>query len=204
MVKGFLHSHLLFSAIFILIYLVKTILLLSDREELLEKFKQKTKILEMIASFLFLGTGIALLILIPGAINTYMIIKISIVLMSIPIAVVGYKKKNKVLAALSFFMLIVAFVLAGKAKTAKSEIKISTEIVDAKQIFNSTCASCHGSDGKLGAAGAKDLTKTQLNHQEIFTIISDGKGVMVPYKGLLTKQQIEAVSSYIETDLKGK
>lgn len=204
MVKGFLHSHLLFSAIFILIYLVKTILLLSDREELLEKFKQKTKILEMIASFLFLGTGIALLILIPGAINTYMIIKISIVLMSIPLAVVGYKKKNKVLAALSFFMLIVAFVLAGKAKTAKSEIKISTEIVDAKQIFNSTCASCHGSDGKLGAAGAKDLTKTQLNHQEIFTIISDGKGVMVPYKGLLTKQQIEAVSSYIETDLKGK
>ena len=53
-----LHTHYLMVVLFTLIYLIKTILLLSDRDELLEKFKKKTKIAEMIVSFGFLATGI--------------------------------------------------------------------------------------------------------------------------------------------------
>ena len=196
-----LHSHTLFVVLFTLIYLIKTILLLSDKDDLLEKFKKKTKVLEMIVSFGFLATGIYLMTRLPE-INIFLIIKIALVLASIPLAVVGYKKKNKVLATLSFFLIIVAFGLAQKAKNEKAGDKIVA--VNGKEIFEEKCTLCHGSNGKLGLSGAKDLSVTALDHQNIITIITEGKNTMASYKAVLTPEQIEAVANYIESDLKGK
>ena len=201
MATGMLHSHTLFVVLFTLIYLIKTILLLSDKDDLLEKFKKKTKVLEMIVSFGFLATGIYLMTRLPE-INIFLIIKIALVLASIPLAVVGYKKKNKVLATLSFFLIIVAFGLAQKAKNEKAGDKIVA--VNGKEIFEEKCTLCHGSNGKLGLSGAKDLSVTALDHQNIITIITEGKNTMASYKAVLTPEQIEAVANYIESDLKGK
>ena len=53
-------------------------------------------------------------------------------------------------------------------------------------------------------SGAKDLSVTQLQHSGIVDIITNGKNTMAAYKETLTQEQIEAVASYIETDLKGK
>lgn len=201
MATGMLHSHTLFVVLFTLIYLIKTILLLSDKDDLLEKFKKKTKVLEMIVSFGFLATGIYLMTRLPE-INIFLIIKIALVLASIPLAVVGYKKKNKVLATLSFFLIIVAFGLAQKAKNEKAGDKIVA--VNGKEIFEEKCTLCHGSNGKLGLSGAKDLSVTALDHQNIVTVITEGKNTMASYKAVLTPEQIEAVANYIESDLKGK
>lgn len=201
MATGMLHSHYLFVVIFTLIYLVKTILLLSDRDELLEKFKKKTRVIEMIVSFGFLGTGIFLMFQMPH-IPTIMYVKIGLVLASIPLAVIGYKKKNKVLATLSFFLIVVSFGIAQKVKKEKAGGSIVSKM--GKTIYEEKCTLCHGGDGKLGMSGAKDLSVTQLNHDGIVTIVTDGKNTMASYKSTLSKEQIEAVASYIETDLKGK
>jgi cytochrome c5 len=201
MATGMLHSHTLFVVLFTLIYLVKTILLLSDRNELLEKFKQKTKVLEMIVSFGFLATGIYLMTQLPE-INQFLIIKLSLVFLSIPLAVVGFKKKNKVLASLSFFLIVVSFTLAYKAKDAKAGTTIAS--VEGKQIFEEKCTLCHGSDGKLGLNGAKDLTISQLSHTDIITLVANGKNSMPAFNISLSPEQIEAVAAYVETDLKGK
>ena len=201
MATGMLHSHTLFVVLFTLIYLVKTILLLSDRNELLDKFKKKTKVLEMIVSFGFLATGIYLMTQLPE-INQFLIIKLSLVFLSIPLAVVGFKKKNKVLASLSFFLIVVSFTLAYKAKDAKAGTKIAT--VEGKQIFEDKCTLCHGSDGKLGLNGAKDLTVSQVSHTDIVSLVSNGKNSMPAFNTSLSSEQIEAVASYVETDLKGK
>ncbi len=201
MATGMLHSHTLFVVLFTLIYLVKTILLLSDRDELLEKFKKKTRILEMIVSFGFLATGIYLMTQLPE-INQFLIVKVSLVFLSIPLAVIGYKKKNKVLATLSFFLIVVSFTLAYKSKAAKAGDKIVA--VDGKQIFEEKCTLCHGSDGKLGLNGAKDLTVSQMNHNDIITLIATGKNAMPAFNTTLSHEQMEAVAAYVETDLKGK
>lgn len=201
MATGMLHSHTLFVVLFTLIYLVKTILLLSDRDELLEKFKKKTKVLEMIVSFGFLATGIYLMTQLPE-INQFLIVKISLVLLSIPLAVIGYKKKNKVLATLSFFLIVVSFTLAYKSKAAKAGDKIVA--VEGKQIFEEKCTLCHGSDGKLGLNGAKDLTVSQMGHNDIISLIANGKNSMPAFNSTLSQEQIEAVAAYVETDLKGK
>lgn len=201
MATGMLHSHYLFVVLFTLIYLIKTILLLSDKEELLEKFKSKTKIFEMVVSFGFLATGIYLMTQVAD-INMYMIIKLGLVFLSIPLAVIGFKKKNKVLASLSFFLIVVAFGLAHKAKDAKAGAK--TVAISGKEIFEEKCTLCHGNDGKMGLNGAKDLSATSLSHADMIAVISQGKNAMAPYKDVLSPEQIEAVSNYIESDLKGK
>lgn len=196
-----LHSHYLFVVLFTLIYLVKTILLLSDKDELLEKFKKKTRIAEMIVSFGFLATGIYLMTQLP-VITVFMIIKLGLVFLSIPLAVIGFKKKNKVLASLSFFFIIVSFGLAHKSKDAKAEGK--TMAIDGKQIYEEKCAMCHGTDGKLGLSGAKDLTTTQLGHVDIVSLVANGKNAMPAFNTSLNNEQIEAVTAYVETGLKGK
>ena len=196
-----LHTHYLMVVLFTLIYLIKTILLLSDKVELLEKFKKKTKIAEMIVSFGFLATGIFLMTQLP-AINMFHIIKISLVFLSIPLAVIGFKNKNKVLASLSFFLIVASFSLAYKAKDARAGEK--SLAISGKEIFEEKCSLCHGNDGKLGMAGAKDLSISMLDHAGIVEIITNGKNAMTAYKATLSAEQIEAVSSYIETDLKGK
>lgn len=201
MATGMLHSHYLFVVLFTLIYLIKTILLLSDKDVLLDKFKQKTKVAEMIVSFGFLATGIYLMTQMPQ-IPTLMFIKITLVFLSIPLAIVGFKKKNKLLASFSFFLIIVSFGLGEKIKSVKGGEK--TVAISGKEIFEQKCVLCHGNDGKLAANGSKDLSVTLLNHTDMVKVIAEGKNTMASYKEVLTPEQIEAVTNYIETDLKGK
>ena len=44
--------------------------------------------------------------------------------------------------------------------------------------------------------GAPDLTKSDMLLEERKELINNGKGVMVPYKNLLSSQEIEAVAEY--------
>ncbi|MGZ3885577.1 MAG: SirB2 family protein, partial [Bacteroidia bacterium] len=100
MYKAVLHTHWLVVTLFFLIYVIKTVLLLSNRNDLLQRFTKATKVAEMIISALFLITGIYLMTQLPE-IKTLMWVKLALVFASIPIAVVGFKKGNKILAALA-------------------------------------------------------------------------------------------------------
>jgi uncharacterized membrane protein SirB2 len=62
---GILHLHYLVVTLFLLIYVIKTILLLSNKNDLLGKFSKKIKVPEMIISTLFLLTGVFLLTKLP-------------------------------------------------------------------------------------------------------------------------------------------
>lgn len=65
--------------------------------------------------------------------------------------------------------------------------------------YRSQCMLCHGADGKLGASGAKDLSVSTLGEQDVINLVSYGRGAMMAYKDLLTKDQIENVAAYIQT-----
>ena len=93
MFTGLLHTHKLVVVLFLLIYIIKTVLLLIGKTENLEVFTKKVKVPEMIISFLFLVTGAVMLFQLPE-IKTLLIIKIVAVFASIPLAVVGFKKKR--------------------------------------------------------------------------------------------------------------
>lgn len=198
--------HVIVVVIFLLIYFIKTILLISNKEDALTKLTKILKVPEMIVSVLFLATGVYLLTQIPE-IKPLMILKIGLVFLSIPVAVIGFKKRNKILGALSLLMLTASYGLAEIA--AKHKAKVSEEAVaadgsiNASVIYMDNCALCHGADGKLGMTGASDLSVTQLHSDSIKSVIMNGRGAMAKIQGL-TDEQAAAVAEYVNTSIKGK
>lgn len=209
MFTGLLHTHKLVVVLFLLIYLIKTFLLLIGKTEGLARFTKIVRIPEMIVSTLFLLTGIAMLVQLPQ-IHPYMWIKIAAVLASIPLAVIGFKRSNKALATVSFVLLVASYGLAEMSRNApKQELKANV-VTDASQagydmqlhgkaVYDANCTVCHGEDGALGAAGAKNLAISTLSNEEAINIITNGKNAMPKYKNTLSEQDIRAVAAYIGT-----
>lgn len=69
----------------------------------------------------------------------------------------------------------------------------------ARRIYTMKCSLCHGSDGKLMASQAPDLSVSNMTLAERKAIIQYGKGVMPPQDGILSAGEIDAVAQYIET-----
>jgi len=64
------------------------------------------------------------------------------------------------------------------------------------QIYKQHCVTCHGDNGKMGLNGAKPLPESKMTLEERITHISNGKGAMQPYKGILSPEEIKAVAEY--------
>ncbi len=199
--------HVIVVILFLLIYLIKTILLLANNNDGLAKFTKIVKVPEMIISLLFLVTGIYMLTQI-GA-NKLLIIKIIIVLLSIPIAIVGFKKKNKILAVLSLLMIIAAYGLAEMNKKNVEKQTVDPTVgnpndpnYDIKKhgelVYTAYCQSCHGTEGTNGAGGA-DLTLSKMNMKAMMEQVKNGSNTMAGFKDVLNEQEITAVVAYVET-----
>ncbi len=210
MYKGFLHTHYLVVTLFLLIYVVKTILLLSNKNDLLARFTKFIKVPEMIVSFLFLVTGIYLATQLPfgGKFDYLFFIKIAMVLISIPLAVVGFRKSNKILAAMSLLLITGSFGLAevySKRKAIPKDSTLTPAAVansdDGQALYEANCKLCHGDNGKLGMAGAKDLSASTMSTAEMKEIILKGKGTMPAAQ--VNEGQADAIAAYVEGTLKG-
>jgi uncharacterized membrane protein SirB2 len=203
MYTGLLHSHKLVILIFIFIYLIKTILLLLNKQELLIKFTKSVKIPEIIVSVLFLGTGIGLLFMCAET-SLFLWGKLAAVALSIPLAVIGFRKMNKGLAALSFVLLILAYGLAEiHRKNVNKPISVTSSVGKTSEelglkLYTLNCEKCHGPKGDMGLSGAPNLATSKLTHAEKLLRIKNGKGAMPAYAAL-GEEQLEAIVAYIET-----
>jgi cytochrome c oxidase cbb3-type subunit 3 len=77
-------------------------------------------------------------------------------------------------------------------------------LADGQQIYNRSCASCHGSAGQGGGIGPRLADRVtgdfpDIADQEQF--IADGKGSMPGFEDRLTPEQIEAVARYTRESL---
>lgn len=202
MYKAALHTHLLSVGLFILIYLIKNILLLLGKDELLENFAQKTKWLERIVSVLFLATGIYLYFN-SGNISWMVHLKIVLVFASIPLAIVGFKKKNKVLALLSFILILAVYGMGemNKKQMTRAEkpnvVIAHSEMEAGKELYLAYCSSCHGENGDAGKSGANNLRTSILGKKEKESYIRIGKGAM-PGFSQLSESEINAIILYID------
>jgi uncharacterized membrane protein SirB2/cytochrome c5 len=206
MYKGFLHTHYLVVTLFLLLYVIKTILLLSDKKELLANFTRKTRIFEMVVSALFLITGIYLATQLPfgGKYDYLFYIKITMVVLSIPLAVIGFKKGNKILAALSLLLITGSFGIAEVYSKRKGVPRDSSQPIasnDGKSLYTNNCVLCHGDNGKLGISGAKDISATNMDIASITDIILKGKGGMPPAH--VNDEEAMAIAQYVESNIKG-
>lgn len=99
------------------------------------------------------------------------------------------------------FLLMVGLSMACANKDNKATETPKTETVaaDGAKIFKQSCALCHGIDGKLGANGSKDLTKSELDINARIAMVSQGKGVMTAFENILSLSEIKAVAEYTMT-----
>ena len=199
MYTGMLHTHTLVVSLFLLIYLIKTALLVMGKTEQLIAFTNKFKIPEVVISALFFITGIYLAVN-TGNAGTWLWVKLAAVLISIPLAVIGFKKLNKNLAILSLMLLIYAYgVSETKSAFFQKETIVATASVNGQEVYEAQCIQCHGADGKLMMSGSKDLSVSQLTIDQKISLITNGKNAMAAYKELLSTEQIVAVATYTET-----
>lgn len=205
MYTGMLHTHVLTVMLFLILYLVKTFLLVTDKKESLEKFSRTMKVPEMIISSLFLLTGIFLAVK-SGDLGPWFYVKMAAVLSSIPLAIIAFKRMNKSLALVAIMFLVYAYGISEtksptftKQESSTNEFANVAPDVLGKTIYETKCLGCHGTDGKLGLSGAKDLTLSTKTSDEKIEIISNGKNAMMPYKNQLSKEQVESVAAYVET-----
>ena len=203
MYTGILHTHILSVGLFLVLYLVKTFLLATGKEEALEKVTKITKHPERLISVLFLATGIYLLRH-SGNVTFLVYIKIALVLASIPLAVIGFKRKKSILAILSVVLLLLSYGLAemnGKrgASMNKPEQDLSqaSEAEVGKALYENYCQNCHGPNGDAGLSGAKNLKLTMLSAEEQANIISNGKGVMPCFKNL-SSNEVQAIVKHVQ------
>jgi cytochrome c5 len=205
MYTGMLHTHTLVVGLFLLLYLVKTYLLVSNKEETLVSFTNKTKWPERIISVLFLATGI-FLYLNSGNITWMVHLKLAFVFASIPLAIIGFKKRNKGLAVLSLVLLFGAYGL-GEAnkkqatKVVKPDIAAnSSELDTGKALYTSYCEACHGENGDGQKSGAKNLRISVLDKAAKASLIKNGKGAMPAYSAL-SDAEVDALILYTDSFL---
>lgn len=199
--------HIISAVLFLVLYLLKTILLVANKSESLKTVTKIAKVPEMIISSVFLITGIWMFVEL-GAIKTLQIIKLIMVVASIPLAIVAFKKANKALAIVAFLLIVMSYGFAEMAKkkpyigkSIKTNVaSIETNPVDfGNATYKANCVMCHGDDGKKGLAGAFDLTTSQLDKVGIIAVISSGRGSMAGYKSTLNEKEINAVAEYLAT-----
>ena len=91
-----------------------------------------------------------------------------------------------------FFILLIVFFTS--KTSASDKMTLGLEVYNEKAM----CGSCHalkaaGSDGDIGPN--LDILKPQIS--QVILAVTNGIGVMPPWKGILTTQEIEAVAHYV-------
>lgn len=105
--------------------------------------------------------------------------------------------KKKINLIFAFVCVTIGLIACNGTSKSKEDTTITSNR-DAGEIYTAYCVQCHGTDGKKGTLGAKDLTITALSFQEKVDIISNGRRSMPGYKSSMSTKEIENVARYIE------
>ena len=113
-----LHLHLGFAVLFFLSYSIKSVLFLAGKNEAFLNYKKKTILVETLFAVGFLVLGIWMYIFriqwmggIPAEMHMWLDTKALLALVAIPLGIVGFKKQNKALVALSLLFFVITLTI---------------------------------------------------------------------------------------------
>ncbi|MFM7021644.1 MAG: c-type cytochrome [Flavobacteriales bacterium] len=193
-------AHMVLVLLFVISMLIKVILIFKSSEAF-DKYRAKTKMIEMVITMLFLVLGIILIVMKDANFHTLFWVKLGIVAAGIPLGIIGSKKHSKVLITLSFLCFFVAYGLSevAKKKAVVQEIEVADASKLGMELYNANCTSCHGEDGKKAMGGASDLSTSTLSQEEAKNVITNGRNGMAPYGGVMKAEDIDAIAAYLQT-----
>jgi uncharacterized membrane protein SirB2 len=111
-----LHLHLWTAVLFLLSYAVKSVLFLSGRRDAFLAYKKRTLLVETLLSVAFLVLGIWMMVfrIRTGTYPHWLDPKITLAIVAIPLGIVGFKKENKFMVALSLLFFLAALAIGLK------------------------------------------------------------------------------------------
>ena len=218
MADKMLFLHVTVVTLFLVFFIFKIFLLLINQTQILATVRNRTKSIDIILGGLVFISGIYLIVVI-GNTNLYMITKIVLVLIAIPLGIVGLKRNNKLVSMLAVVIFIYIY---GIAETKNLALKKqvynlenftfegdqandilkaaeSASLQQGKVIYKVLCVECHGEDGKNQLSGTADLAATNLKIEEKIAVIAEGRGEMKGFEAELSEHEIELVAAYTET-----
>jgi mono/diheme cytochrome c family protein len=214
---GILHSHVLLVVLYIVLFTVKVILLLTNQKNLLVTFNGKTRILHIILASLMLLTGIILAYRSPVGLADFSIAKYILILLGVVLGVISVKKLNKALALTALFAFAYALGIAktdsillqgeeSRVREALQSFPGNLEEQKAergKAIYEQACLHCHGEKGDAQFRKAFNLATSLSSDNVKAAAIKYGRNAMPKYE-YLSDSQIQDVIAYINGFSKNK
>jgi uncharacterized membrane protein SirB2 len=111
---GIKHTHMMFAFIFVLFFLLKAILLLTDKNETLDKLRNNKALkvgFDMVLPTIIIILGFTQAFIYNNW-QPWLIIKIALVFSSIPMGIIAMKNKNKMLTIATCILFLSIIVLA--------------------------------------------------------------------------------------------
>ncbi len=96
-----------------------------------------------------------------------------------------------------FSILLFSFLLIACGNTDPAQAGVTIPQSRGELLFDTHCKLCHGEDGRSGIGGAKDLTRSTLTREEIALVIANGRGTMMPFRNLLSAEEINILSEHV-------
>lgn len=161
-----LHTHVLVVVLFLLLLTFKTALLLLNKKTTLASARHRTRILDIVFGLLILLTGAYLLFSYQG-IPAWLIVKVVLVLAAIPLGIIGLKRENKALAALSLALFLYVY---GVAETKSLTVQEPGPITNATTSTDSPTPSTDAAE-----TGDKSLSRHPEAHEEIVAALGEAQ-----------------------------
>ena len=216
MYTGLKHTHTLIITVFLIVFIWKLILLMTNKNEKLD-FVRSKKWIDMALGTLILVTGIGMIAsnLSKGvAVPSFIYVKLALTLAIIPLGIVAFKKKNKAIGMLPLILMLymvgvsytksLALTPADKVANAENtpteeEKETMTTIELGGKLYTANCVVCHGDNGSLGASGAKDLATSTLGDEEVLEMIKKGGTGMQAFEGVVPAEDMPALVEYVKS-----
>ncbi len=205
METGILHTHHLVVVIYTLFIALNFVVVLANNRNALLTIKAKTRFVRIIFEVILLGTGVFLMLKSPVGISDYVIVKWVTVILGIVFFVLGTKKMNAIMMALSLAMFVYTYLLGStrnillkpeEMRVREAYLNEPDDQTKGKAIYDIACARCHGEDGKAGYRKAKNLAISELSEDAKAGYIKMGRGIMPSYS-YMKEEEIQVLVKYI-------
>jgi mono/diheme cytochrome c family protein len=107
----------------------------------------------------------------------------------------GYCQRLVLISLISFLVFLCSC-SGGETNVSEKKSEPITDPALVQRLYIGKCGICHGPDGSMQNAGAKDLTTSTLSREDVMNRILYGYGTMPPQKGILSPEQVEALTDY--------
>lgn len=215
METGILHTHTLIASLYTLLVCVLSFFVVTRNKNAFTTLRRKLRWPRMVLEILLLGTGAFLLYRAPDGLTADYFVKYGATAAAIVLAIVGFKRFQRLPSTLSVLLLVYVFYAARQhdwrlrsAETRSAGVEVfksmppETLQAQGKELYKINCLRCHGDNGRAQYRKAPDLTRFEKGDEYARHLLVNGLNAMPAFSHLNETQQ-EAVLAYLKS-LKGE